>query len=62
VTAAPRSRTRAAQALCEILDKTATTLPGSRLRIRFADIFAAPYAMTSAGVFVSAATQATKQS
>ena len=29
-------RTRAAQALCEILDKTATTFPGSRLRIRFA--------------------------
>jgi len=29
-------RTRAAQALCEILDQTATTFPGSRLRIRFA--------------------------
>jgi transposase len=29
-------RTYAAQALCEILDKTATIFPGSRLRIRFA--------------------------
>ena len=29
-------RTRAAQALCEILDKTATIFPGTRLRIRFA--------------------------
>jgi transposase len=29
-------RTRAAQALCEILDKTATPFPGSRLRMRFA--------------------------
>jgi hypothetical protein len=29
-------RTRAAQALCEILDKTATIFPGSRLRVRFA--------------------------
>src|SRR5262245_48460358 len=29
-------RTQAAQALCEILDKTATIFPGSRLRIRFA--------------------------
>jgi hypothetical protein len=28
--------THAAQALCEILDKTATIFPGSRLRIRFA--------------------------
>jgi transposase len=39
ITLAPLSsphRTRAAQALCEILDKTATTFPGSRLRIRFA--------------------------
>jgi transposase len=39
VTLAPLSsphRTRAAQALCQILDKTATTFPGSRLRIRFA--------------------------
>jgi transposase len=39
VTLAPLSsphRTRAAQALCEILDKTATTFPGSRLRVRFA--------------------------
>jgi hypothetical protein len=38
ITLAPLSsphRTRAAQALCEILDKTATTFPGSRLRIRF---------------------------
>jgi transposase len=32
---APR-RTHAAQALCEKLDQTATTFPGSRLRIRFA--------------------------
>jgi len=29
-------RTHAAQALCEILDKTATIFPGSRLRMRFA--------------------------
>ena len=29
-------RTRAAQALCEMLDQTATLFPGSRLRIRFA--------------------------
>src|SRR5262249_27452325 len=29
-------RTHAAQALCKILDKTATSFPGSRLRIRFA--------------------------
>jgi len=39
ITLAPLSsphRTRAAQALCELLDQTATTFPGSRLRIRFA--------------------------
>ncbi len=39
ITLAPLSsphRTRAAQALCHILDRTATTFPGSRLRIRFA--------------------------
>jgi hypothetical protein len=39
ITLAPLSsphRTHAARALCEILDKTATILPGSRLRIRFA--------------------------
>jgi len=39
ITLAPLSsphRTLAAQALCEILDKTATTFPGSRLRIHFA--------------------------
>jgi transposase len=38
ITLAPLSsphRTRAAQALCELLDKTATIFPGSRLRIRF---------------------------
>ena len=38
VTLAPLSsphRTRAAQALCESLNKTATVFPGSRLRIRF---------------------------
>ena len=29
-------RTRAAQALCNVLNETATTFPGSRLRIRFA--------------------------
>ena len=29
-------RTHAAQTLCEILNKTATIFPGSRLRIRFA--------------------------
>jgi hypothetical protein len=37
LTLAPLSsplRTHAAQALCEILDKTATIFPGSRLRIR----------------------------
>jgi hypothetical protein len=32
----PSHRTHAAQALCVILDQTATLLPGSRLRIRFA--------------------------
>jgi hypothetical protein len=39
ITLAPLSsphRTHAAQALCEILDKTATIFPGSRLRVRFA--------------------------
>jgi len=39
ITLAPLSsphRTRAAQALCDILDRTATIFPGSRLRIRFA--------------------------
>lgn len=39
ITLAPLSsphRTRAAQALCEILDQTATIFPGTRLRIRFA--------------------------
>jgi prepilin-type processing-associated H-X9-DG protein len=39
VTLAPLSsphRTHAAQALCELLDQTATIFPGSRLRIRFA--------------------------
>jgi hypothetical protein len=39
VTLAPLSsphRTRAAQALCELLDQTATIFPGSRLRLRFA--------------------------
>jgi transposase len=39
LTLAPLSsphRTHAAQALCELLDKTATIYPGSRLRIRFA--------------------------
>jgi hypothetical protein len=39
VTFAPLSsphRNHAAQALCEILDQTATTFPGSSLRIRFA--------------------------
>jgi transposase len=39
ITLAPLSsphRTQAAQALCVILDKTATIFPGSRLRIRFA--------------------------
>jgi transposase len=39
ITLAPLSsphRTHAAQALCEILDKTATIFPGSRLRTRFA--------------------------
>lgn len=29
-------RTRAAEALCDILDQTATTFPGTRLRVRFA--------------------------
>lgn len=39
ITLAPLSsphRTRAAQALCEILDQTATIFPGSHLRLRFA--------------------------
>jgi transposase len=39
LTLAPLSsphRTHAAQALCELLDKTATIFPGSRLQIRFA--------------------------
>jgi transposase-like protein len=39
ITLAPLSsphRTRAAQALCEILDRTPTIFPGSRLRMRFA--------------------------
>ena len=39
ITLAPLSsphRTRAAQALCDILDQTATIFPGSRLRMRFA--------------------------
>jgi hypothetical protein len=39
ITLAPLSaphRTYAAQAMCEKLDQTATTFPGSRLRIRFA--------------------------
>jgi hypothetical protein len=39
ITLAPLSsphRTRAAQALCEMLDQTATIFPGSRLRMRFA--------------------------
>src|SRR5438309_11278662 len=39
ITLAPLSsphRTQAAQALCGILDQTATIYPGSRLRIRFA--------------------------
>jgi hypothetical protein len=39
ITLAPLSsphRTRAAQALCALLDKTATTFPGSRLCLRFA--------------------------
>ena len=38
ITLAPLSsphRTRAAQALCELLDKAATTFPGSNLRLRF---------------------------
>jgi len=39
ITLAPLSsphRTRAAEALCEILNKTATIFPGSRLRVRYA--------------------------
>ena len=39
ITLAPLSsphRTHAAQALCEMLDQTATLFPGSRLRMRFA--------------------------
>ncbi len=39
ITLAPLSsphRTRAAQALCELLDQTATVFPGSHLRMRFA--------------------------
>ena len=39
ITLAPLSsphRTRAAQALCEVIDQTAIVFPGSRLRMRFA--------------------------
>jgi hypothetical protein len=39
ITLAPLSsphRTRAAQAVCQLLDQTATVFPGSRLRLRFA--------------------------
>lgn len=39
ITLAPLSsphRTRAAQALCDILDQTATIFPGAHLRLRFA--------------------------
>ena len=39
ITLAPLSsphRTRAAQALCALLDQTATAFPGTRLRLRFA--------------------------
>lgn len=39
ITVAPLSsphRTRAVEALCNLLDQTATTFPGSRLRLRFA--------------------------
>jgi hypothetical protein len=39
ITLAPLSsphRTRAVQALCELLDQTATVFPGTRLRLRFA--------------------------
>jgi hypothetical protein len=39
ITLAPLSsphRTRAVEVLCDILDKTATIFPGSRLRMRFA--------------------------
>jgi hypothetical protein len=39
ITLAPLSsphRTRAAHALCELLDRTAILFPGSRLRVRFA--------------------------
>ena len=39
ITLAPLSsphRTRAAQALCEVIDQTAMVFPGSRLRMRFA--------------------------
>ena len=39
ITLAPLSsphRTHAAQALCDMLDQTATIFPGSRLRMRFA--------------------------
>ncbi|MGD8607963.1 MAG: hypothetical protein PVH21_11760 [Myxococcales bacterium] len=39
ITLAPLSspdRTRAVEALCDLLDQTATTFPGTRLRVRFA--------------------------
>ncbi|MGQ0544856.1 MAG: hypothetical protein ACT4P3_05905, partial [Betaproteobacteria bacterium] len=39
ITLAPLSsphRTRAAQALCDMLDQTATIFPGTQLRLRFA--------------------------
>jgi hypothetical protein len=44
VTLAPLSsphRTRAAHALCELLNQTATVFPGTRLRLRFA-VYPAP--------------------
>jgi hypothetical protein len=37
------ARTRAAQALCEMLDQNATIFPGARLRMRFAGRAAPSY-------------------
>jgi hypothetical protein len=36
ITLAPQLTAHAAEALCEMLDQTATIFPGSRLRLRFA--------------------------
>ena len=52
ITLAPLSsphRTRAAQALCDILDQTATIFPGSQLRLRFAVLPPPPISLAFPG-------------